>query len=77
MIRFRVRFVEPSLARCFEILGVMAGVTEKELREAYRKTIKQYHPDKTVGLGDELRQLAEEKSKEINLAYGRIVGIQG
>ena len=28
-----------------------------------------YHPDKVSGLGDKLRQLAEEETKLLNIAY--------
>ena len=72
-LRLIVTFLDSQLANCYEILGVTVGVTEKELRDAYRKRIAQYHPDKVAGLGEELRQLAEEKSKEINLAYERVI----
>jgi len=31
--------------------------------------MKEYHPDKVAGLGAELRELAERKAKEINMAF--------
>ncbi len=30
----------------------------------------QYHPDKVGHLGEEFKSIAEEKMKEINVAYG-------
>ena len=30
--------------------------------------MKEYHPDKVAGLGERLRNLAEEEAKRINLA---------
>lgn len=51
----------------YEILGVKPGATQDEIKSAYRKLAKQYHPDQ---YGDNpLKDLAEEKMREINEAY--------
>src|SRR5713101_4563113 len=47
----------------YKTLGVSKNATEKEIRQAYRKLARQYHPD--VNPGD---KAAEEKFKEINEA---------
>jgi DnaJ like chaperone protein len=52
-----------------EVLRVPATASLDEIKLAYRRRIAEYHPDKTCGLGDELRMLAEERSKAINTAY--------
>ncbi|MGI6545230.1 MAG: molecular chaperone DnaJ [Fastidiosipilaceae bacterium] len=49
----------------YEVLGVAKNCGEDELKKAYRKLAKQYHPD--LHPGD---HAAEEKFKEINEAYG-------
>lgn len=48
----------------YEVLGVKRTASEKELRSAYRKLARKYHPD--VNPGD---KQAEAKFKEINNAY--------
>ena len=53
----------------FEILKVSPNATLDEINIAYKTLIRQYHPDKVASLGDELKSLAEEKSKSINAAY--------
>lgn len=53
----------------YEVLQVPAYASLDEVKLAYRRRITEYHPDKTSGLGDELRKLAEEKTKLINTAY--------
>ena len=51
------------------VLQLNRPFTTEELRAAYRQRMSQYHPDKVSGLGPELRELAERKSKEINRAF--------
>lgn len=58
-----------SVRAWYEVLQVPAYASLDEVKLAYRRRIAEYHPDKTSNLGDELRVLAETKTKEINTAY--------
>jgi len=51
------------------VLGVSPKAGMDEIRRAYQQRMAEYHPDKVAMLGAELREFAERKSKEINLAY--------
>ncbi len=50
----------------YEVLGVTKGATDEELKKAYRKLARQYHPD----VNKDNPKEAEAKFKEINEAYG-------
>ena len=53
----------------YEILGVDKNASADELKSAYRKLAKKYHPDMYAGASDAEKKNAEEKFKEINHAY--------
>jgi curved DNA-binding protein len=48
----------------YETLGLSSDANSDEIKKAYRKLAKQYHPDRNPGDKE-----AEEKFKEINAAY--------
>jgi len=56
-------------ANWHEILGVSPNASAEVIKSAYRLRAHQYHPDRTEGLGPELKVLAERKMQELNTAY--------
>lgn len=48
----------------YAVLGVSRTASQEEIKAAYRKLARQYHPDLNPGDCD-----AEERFKEINAAY--------
>jgi DnaJ like chaperone protein len=53
----------------WQVLGIPEGSTLDEVKIAYYTKIKQCHPDKVMGLGEEFQKLADDKTKEINEAF--------
>ena len=58
-----------SLDDCFQVIGVPRSASAREIKTAYRRRIREYHPDRVAHLGTDLRQLAEQKARTINKAY--------
>ena len=48
----------------YEVLGIGKQADEKEIKKAYRKLAKKYHPDMNPG-----DKAAEQKFKEVTEAY--------
>lgn len=61
-----------SVDSAYKILEIEKTASNEELKSAYRKMVKKYHPDKLQHLGDEHVKGAEEKFKQVQKAYEQI-----
>ena len=58
----------------YRILGITPDATDDEVKKAYRKLAKKYHPDRYQN--SPLAEDASEKMKEINSAYDMIMNMR-
>jgi len=58
----------------YEVLGITRSASRDAIQAAYRSRMQEYHPDKVAHLGEELQQLAHEKSQQIQRAYRQLGG---
>lgn len=56
----------------YEVLGLAPGASDDEIKAAYRKLAKKYHPDLNGGSAE-----AERKMKEVNDAYTYLIKNKG
>ena len=56
----------------YKTLGIKKSATLDEVTKARKVLALRYHPDKNSSLEEKEKMKAEEKMKEINLAYGRV-----
>ena len=50
-------------------LGLSGNPTKEEIKAAFRKLAKEYHPDKLAGVDEAIKKISEEKFKEIMESY--------
>jgi DnaJ like chaperone protein len=61
-----------SSDNAYKILEITKLATDNEIKKAYRKMAKKYHPDKVLHLGKEHQKGAEEKFRQVQGAYEQL-----
>lgn len=69
----------PDQSDPYTVLGLGHEATDKEVKSAYRKQIKEHHPDLLMaqGVPEELIDVANDKMAAINDAYDKICKARG
>ena len=66
-----------STNNAYKILEIDKSVSDDEVKRAYRKMAKKYHPDRVGHLGKEHQEGAEEKFRQVQEAYEHIQNERG
>jgi DnaJ like chaperone protein len=77
--RIRASHFAPELTDPYVILGVSYAADEEELKQTYRRLVRENHPDSLMarGVPAEFIKLANDKLAAINTAYEKIKLEQG
>jgi DnaJ like chaperone protein len=72
--RIRASHFAPELTDPYVILGLAYSVDDNELRQTYRRLVRENHPDSLMarGVPPEFIKLATDKLAAINTAYEKI-----
>lgn len=63
---------EPEKLTAYDLLGVSPSASAAEIRTAYRKRVKQCHPDLYAGMDHQGKALAERWTRALNAAYATL-----
>lgn len=58
--------------QAYKILEIEKSATDDEIKKAYRKMAKKYHPDRVITEDEAIKKGAEEKFKQVQKAYETI-----
>jgi DnaJ like chaperone protein len=77
--RIREANLGPDKADPYTILGVTRAMSNDEIRAAWRKLVRDNHPDRLIaqGLPEEFVMLANQKVATINAAYDKVAKERG
>jgi DnaJ like chaperone protein len=72
--RIRAAHFAPELTDPYVILGVSYVASDDEIRQTYRRLVRENHPDSLIarGVPQEFEKLANDKLAAINNAWGKI-----
>lgn len=61
-----------SRENAYKILEITSNATDNEIKKAYRRMAKKYHPDKVIHLGKEHQKGAQEKFRQVQESYEQL-----
>ena len=61
-----------SITNAYKILELDKDASPKDIKSAYRRMVKKFHPDKVQHLGKEHQKGAEEKFRKVQEAYEQL-----
>lgn len=56
----------------YQVLGLDRSATAEDIKKAYRRLAKQYHPDALASMGKEVTHEAQQQFRKIQEAYDRL-----
>jgi endogenous inhibitor of DNA gyrase (YacG/DUF329 family) len=69
----KTKNIPPDIKRLFDFFQLTENeISLNNIKSKYRELLSQYHPDKVSNLGNEIKDLAERKTKEIIDSYERL-----
>ncbi len=68
-----------SLQAAYQALGIKESDTDASIKKAYRRLVREFHPDKLMGQGvpEDMIKVATERSQEIQVAYDLVKKSRG
>lgn len=64
--------IDPEKLGAYEILGLSPSASLAQVKQAYRKRMKECHPDLFAGMDQQAKDLAERWTKALNAAYSTL-----
>ena len=61
-----------EISNVYDMLGIRRTATQEQVKKAYRKLVRKYHPDKLQGLGQDVIDAGKEKFIKVQSAYEEI-----
>ena len=61
----------------YEVLGISQSSSDSDVKSAYRRLVKKYHPDALQGMGEDVVKEAEASFRQIQAAYEELCRARG